>query len=248
MLVLSRKPHEKVLLPGIHTSVEVLGIKGNVVRLGFQAPEDVVILREEIQGTCPKIDPRGRVSGPDSAVLSDRLRALTVGLALLRSHQVQGANDLLQTIDQMEQEVAALRQELGLSEFPVPPPRRTCKALLVEDDPNERELLAAFLRMGGVTVDTAGDGVEALDYLHTHHRPDVVLLDMGLPRCDGPTMLRTLRQDPAYADLKVFAVSGQTARSLGLGGKGATFDRWFEKPLNVENLLYDLEHTVAGVA
>src|SRR5207247_7632458 len=82
------------------------------------------------------------------------------------------------------------------------------KALLVEDNPQERELMALFLRSEGLDVDTAGDGCDALDYLKARGRPDVVLLDMGLPRLDGPATLRKIRQDPACAGLKIFAVSG----------------------------------------
>ena len=56
-------------------------------------------------------------------------------------------------------------------------------------------MLALFLRNAGLDVDTACDGSDALDYLHTHRRPDVVLLDMGLPRCDGATVVRKVRWD-----------------------------------------------------
>ena len=48
MLVLSRRLNEKILLPSIHTSVEVLDIKGDRVRLGIEAPANVTILREEL--------------------------------------------------------------------------------------------------------------------------------------------------------------------------------------------------------
>ncbi len=51
--------------------------------------------------------------------------------------------------------------------------------------------------MTGFQVDTAGDGADALDYLHSHDRPDVVLLDMLMPRCDGPTTIGRIRRDPS---------------------------------------------------
>jgi carbon storage regulator len=50
MLVLSRKLKEKVLLPDIQASVEVVSIEGNVVRLGIQAPAEVAIVRAELRG------------------------------------------------------------------------------------------------------------------------------------------------------------------------------------------------------
>ncbi len=47
-----------------------------------------------------------------------------------------------------------------------------------------------------------------LDYLRSHDRPDVILLDMRMPRCDGPATLAAIRGDAQYANTKVFAVSG----------------------------------------
>jgi len=118
------------------------------------------------------------------------------------------------------------------------------KALVVEDDQNERELLAAYLRMAGLDVEVANDGQDALDYLHTHEPPDVVLMDMALPRCDGPTAIREIRNDPAIADLKIFAVSGRSPEQFG---DRNTFrvDRWFAKPLNAEDLLRDLHRDIS---
>ena len=48
MLVLSRKPGERVLVPQCGISVRVVAIKGNVVRLGFDAPNEVGVYREEV--------------------------------------------------------------------------------------------------------------------------------------------------------------------------------------------------------
>ena len=109
--------------------------------------------------------------------------------------------------------------------------------------------MALFLRSAGLDVATAGDGCDALDYLHTRERPDVVLLDMGLPRCDGATMVRTLRSDPAYSGLKIFAVTGHAPEEFDLGPRGV--DRWFRKPVDpmelVRNVNAELDVVGAGV-
>jgi len=63
---------------------------------------------------------------------------------------------------------------------------------------------------------------------------------MYLPRCDGATMLRTLRRDPSYNDLKVFAISGYPPEQLGIDARKAGIDRWFQKPINAEALLGEL--------
>jgi CheY-like chemotaxis protein len=121
----------------------------------------------------------------------------------------------------------------GRSEKSSEPPIR---ALLVEDDPNERELLAGLLGMNGCECATAADGVEALDYLASHERPDVVLLDMMMPRCDGPSTLRAIRSQPQLADLKVFCVSGTPPQDLGVSTGPGGVDGWYPKPLNPRTL------------
>jgi carbon storage regulator CsrA len=252
MLVLSRKAHEKVLFPGLDASVEVVSVKGNVVRLGIEAPPSLTVLRAELLGLPGQaLPPESRPA--DSELrhrLNNRLSTASVGLALLRKLHQHGMKDELDaTIDRIEREICALHRDLEAA-----PPRpvarpadRPRKALLVEDDQNERELLASFLRLAGLHVDTAGDGLDALDYLHTRGRPDVLLLDMALPRCDGPTTVRTIRQDPAYAGLKIFAVTGHPPSHFGEDGGLHGVDRWFRKPLYAEDLLRDLTREMGAV-
>jgi CheY-like chemotaxis protein len=95
--------------------------------------------------------------------------------------------------------------------------------------------------MAGLEVDTAGDGADALDYLRSCPRPDVVLLDMGLPRCDGATMVRQVRRDPAYNGLRIYAVTGSTPDQFDLAQGAGGIDRWFQKPLDPSVLLQDLK-------
>ena len=72
---------------------------------------------------------------------------------------------------------------------------RTAEArlLVVDDEPNIRELLTASLRFAGFEVHAAGDGAEALK-LAEQHRPDLVVLDVMLPDMDGFTVTRRLRE------------------------------------------------------
>jgi carbon storage regulator CsrA len=252
MLVLSRKLNEKILFPGINASIEVVAIRGNVVRLGIEAPQTVAVLRAEIKDRHLRQLPPTPQSLPREVIhqLRNRLNGASLGLALLRrQHELGMHNNLEQTIDKIEQELQALRRH-----FDTPTPeaapaakpavRKVRKALVVEDDQNERELLAAYLRMGGLDVEVANDGQDALDYLHTHERPDVVLMDLTLPRCDGPTAIREIRNDPAIADLRIFAVTGRTPEQFG-GSNNLRVDRWFNKPLNVESLLRDLHRDMS---
>jgi CheY-like chemotaxis protein len=169
-----------------------------------------------------------------------------VGLALLSLELDTGLiEDAKATLIQIRDDLRLLRLGLaGESENTPPKPSNGAhgppKALLVEDDCNQRELLAALLRQSGMNVDTASDGSDALDYLRTHDKPDVVLLDMGLPHVDGPTMVRAIRRDPAFAGLKVFGVTGHRPEEFGLDQGPAGIDRWFRKPLDLNILLEHL--------
>lgn len=258
MLVLTRRINQKILLPTVQVSVQVVAVKSGGVRLGIEAPPGVTILREEVQDRTAEwgaasMATAGEPSAPDfrrlNQLLRNRLNIDGLGLAELRRQLEAGlAQDALATLAKVEEDVLMLRErmEAEVERASRPPGSRARKALLVEDDSNERELLAGFLRTAGLDVDTAGDGADALDYLHSHGRPDVVLLDMGLPRCDGATMVRQLRRDPAYAGLKIFAVSGSLPGQFDLdrGPKGV--DRWFHKPINPEAFLQDLQRELDG--
>ncbi len=260
MLVLSRRLNEKVLFPGLQASVQVVGVKGNVVRLGIEAPPGVRVLREELAESAglPRgfPTPAGRAAPdpePDGSV-ARRLGAACAELAALTNRQraalPPGEAEVLARI---EAHLHALRRRLiGRADAaPLSPDRslpggeRRRRALLVEDNPNERELLATFLRMAGLSVDTAGDGADALGYLHSHTRPDVILMDMGLPRCDGPTAVRAIRRDPALSGVRIVAVSGHRAEEFNLEAGPAGVDRWFQKPVDPNALVRDLEQDFA---
>jgi CheY-like chemotaxis protein len=94
------------------------------------------------------------------------------------------------------------------------------RLLLVEDEPGLAEVLTLHLRRAGFAVDVAGDGLSALGVLELV-RPDVVLLDLTLPRLSGFRLLQLLRRDPATADVPVLvltAPSFQEAQEVARAG------------------------------
>jgi carbon storage regulator CsrA len=257
MLVLSRRLNEKIVFPSIKASVQIVGLKSGHVRLGIDAPTDVVILRQEVQDRASDWGER-----PESALapgearlrrvvelVGTRLNLAARALALLERQLQAGQSDEARaTLAELTDDLGSLRDRVATNVCRplVRSTVRPCKALLVEDDQNERELLASFLRMAGVDVDTAGDGSDALDYLSARGRPDVLLLDMGLPRVDGPSAVRAIRRNPAYAGLKIFAVSGHTPDEYDIVTGPAGIDRWFHKPLDPTILLQDLNQELAA--
>jgi carbon storage regulator CsrA len=248
MLVLSRRTDEKVVFPSINATLRVVAAKTGLVRLGIEAPEDVPVFREEVLARGGGREAAARQQGLPADrlprelrhALNNHLNSSTVGLALLRRQLDMGlTRNMAVTLDKVEQELGKLQQRLeeAAARVSAPPALPRCQALVVEDDRNECELLAAFLRLSGMEVATAGDGADALDYLRDRGRPDVVFLDMLLPRCDGPTTVRAIRGNPAYAGLKIFGVTGTSHERFGLSEGPGGIDRWFHKPLNPEVLV-----------
>jgi two-component system, OmpR family, response regulator len=248
------------LFPGNHIAVEVVAVKGNVVRLGIQAPPDVTVLREELhdrlaEGGTAEAQRADRALPAQLrelySLLRNRLRVTGRGLTLSRQQLQSGLpQDAAATLEEVEDDLVSLlrRFEKEVTKASPPAPVKSLqsrKALLVEDNANERTLLATFLRSSGLDVDAVGDGTDALDYLHTKDRPDVVLLDMGLPRCDGPTTVHEIRRDPALAGLKIFAVTGHLPEEFNLDRGPRGIDRWFRKPLDLTTLVHDLDQDLA---
>lgn len=256
MLVLSRREGEKIVFPNIGVTVHVLRIKGNTSRLGIQAPEAVKVLRDELVGG-PGDDPAAIAARPLTGIAKfrhgvlNRLNSANLALQLYKRQMAVGREaEAAVTFQRILEEFEALEKEaVATRSAPIAPEDRGLRrALVVEDDRNECELLAGFLRLSGFDVVTAGDGGDAMDYLASHTRPDVVLLDMLMPRCDGPTTVGRIRSQPEYDGLKVFAISGTSPAHLGVKTGPAGVDKWFKKPVNPERLVDEIHRELAGAA
>jgi carbon storage regulator CsrA len=245
MLVLTRRPNEAVLFPSLGISVQVVSARPGAVRLGIDAPKNIPVLREELfaEGTSPAPPDAEAESAADrgavelSRVVGNRLRIANLGLAILEKQLDDGlVDDARITLERIRQDMRMLRDRVQSPEEKLKEP----SALVVEDDRDLREVLAHFLRSAGIRTATAGDGTAALDYVRTQGPPDFILLDMLLPRWDGVATARTLRRDPGYSDMKIFALTGQSPEDLGIEPAAAGIDRWFKKPIDPQVLVREL--------
>ena len=109
----------------------------------------------------------------------------------------------------------------------------TARLLLVDDDPQIVRALRATLTAQGYGVATAGSGEEALA-AYAHERPDVLLLDLGLPGMDGLEVIRRLRATGStpIVVLSARGEEGDKVRALELGA-----DDYVTKPFGVAELL-----------
>jgi CheY-like chemotaxis protein len=83
------------------------------------------------------------------------------------------------------------------------------RILVVDDDPNVPELVRQWLAGEGCQIDWVADGAAALESL-SGQRPNVILLDLLMPRMDGLALLDALSGDPQYRDIPVIVLTAKT--------------------------------------
>jgi PAS domain S-box-containing protein len=125
-------------------------------------------------------------------------------------------------------------------------PARAQRVLVVEDNDDAREMLAALLRLLGHEVFEAGTGAAALD-LARDHPPAVVIMDIGLPDLDGYEVARRLRQRLG-ADVRLVALSGYGQPQDRARASGAGFDEHLVKPVDPVMLDEVIQGGSAGAA
>ena len=108
------------------------------------------------------------------------------------------------------------------------------RILIVEDEAALREEVARRLRRAGFTVDETGDGDEGL-YYATEFRPDVAVIDLGLPGLPGMDLIRRLRRDGYDFPILIFTARGRWEEKVD--GLSAGADDYLVKPFHMEELV-----------
>ncbi|MEM6794636.1 MAG: response regulator [Acidobacteriota bacterium] len=89
------------------------------------------------------------------------------------------------------------------------------RILVVDDNSDNRDVLTRLLAFGGHETTTANDGQSALAQASRTPRPDLVLMDLAMPKMDGWTATAVFREDPALAHIPIIAVTGHvTSREI----------------------------------
>jgi CheY-like chemotaxis protein len=116
---------------------------------------------------------------------------------------------------------------------------KSLSILLVDDEPDNVEVIAEALEFFGMSVRTARNGVEGLEILNDFV-PDLILLDLSMPKMDGWEMRKQIKARPQTQGIPIVAISahamvGDKERALEAG-----FDGYLTKPVNIATLLDDL--------
>jgi PAS domain S-box-containing protein len=129
----------------------------------------------------------------------------------------------------------AVEQGSGLSPEGEPAGEPLCRVLIVDDNPDALETLAVLLRLLGYEVHTAHDGLEAVGAVSVL-RPDVVLMDIGLPKLNGHEAARRIRQQPGGNDVVLIALTGWGQEEDRRRSREAGFDHHLVKPAEIDEL------------
>jgi CheY-like chemotaxis protein len=225
---------------------------GGRVTISTGRVDDVAVLQVRDTGQGIRTDLLGRVfdlfvQEPQSL---DRSRGgLGLGLALVRrlvelhgggvaawsAGPGQGSEFTVRlpavTVPEMPVEAA------GTAAWETPSPRRALplRVLVVEDSADARQSLRMLLELAGHEVETSEDGPAGLAKIGTF-RPDVALIDLGLPGMDGYAVARELRQRPETKAIRLVAVTGYGQADDRRRALAAGFDLHVTKPVDASML------------
>ena len=109
------------------------------------------------------------------------------------------------------------------------------KILIVEDNPQNMRLFEMTLRPKGYRLLTATDGEEALD-MATREKPDLIIMDIYLPKVSGLEVTKRLRQMPAFNHVPIIAVTAHAMKGDKEKIIEAGCDAYLPKPINTRQL------------
>jgi CheY-like chemotaxis protein len=117
--------------------------------------------------------------------------------------------------------------------------------LVIEDSASVRRLIEVCLRVLGVDVSSANDGIAGLNAIRTS-KPDAVVLDIGLPGLDGWEVLRMLRDDQETASIKVLVLTAHAQPEMADKAARGGADSFMTKPFRPLDLRIQVEKLLAG--
>jgi two-component system CheB/CheR fusion protein len=126
-------------------------------------------------------------------------------------------------------------------------PQHPLRVVIVEDNEDSRTMLCELLEMSGFECSTASDGAQGLQLI-LEQRPDVALIDIGLPELDGLEVAQRVRQDPRNGGTHLIALTGYGQREDRDAVRRAGFDAHLIKPVDFDNLISTLRAHAAQLA
>ncbi len=184
----------------------------------------VIGSREVVVKTLgPQFNGVGGVAG--ATVLGDgRVVIILDVMALVRTHEIRGA-------------------ESG-SESLVEPEAKVRTIMIVDDSVTVRKVTSRLMERQGWEVATAKDGLDAVNQLQDFY-PDVVLLDIEMPKMDGFEVLKRVRHDERLKDLPIIMITSRTGEKHKQEALELGVNRYLGKPFQEANLLSTIEEVIS---
>jgi signal transduction histidine kinase/FixJ family two-component response regulator len=218
---------------------------GGALRLEARRVGDDIVVRVEDNGIG--IDPTMLPRIFDMFVQAETSLArsrggLGIGLTLVNQlAQMHGGSVSAESKGKGHGSVFCVR--LPASDAPIPVtsgraalvPKSPIRVLVVDDNEDAAELLSAALLAHGHDVETANDGVTAIERAIAF-RPGVILLDIGLPEMDGYAVAKRLRAEPTLAGAVIIGITGYGQADDRRRSAAAGFDEHLVKPVDLDRL------------
>jgi len=110
-------------------------------------------------------------------------------------------------------------------------------ALVVDDSPTMRQMVALTLSNAGFKVVEAEDGKDAVNKVAAGPKMDIVVTDLNMPEMDGITLIKELRKMAAFKFTPILMLTTESAADKKQAGKEAGATGWIVKPFNPESML-----------
>jgi twitching motility two-component system response regulator PilH len=119
-------------------------------------------------------------------------------------------------------------------------PGRIASVLVVDDDVQVRSVIAEFIKRRGYSVTEAEDGLDAWQQL-LRIRPDLIVSDLHMPRCDGREFCHRLEREPSMRDIPVLIVTGDF---IATDRECLNCAAILQKPIVLSQLVQEIEHAL----
>ncbi|MGO0631590.1 Hpt domain-containing protein [Pseudomonas sp. SAR267] len=214
------------------------------VLLGQSVPLPVLLLHSQEQSFAIQVDSLSpsreivvKSLGPQFAAVAG-----LSGATLLGDGRVVLILDLLGQLRGQQRRLARLPGGSGVQRTLFgPAPRRATLVMVVDDSVTVRKVTSRLLERHGMSVMTAKDGVDAMALLE-EHRPDVLLLDIEMPRMDGFEVATRIRRDERLKDLPIIMITSRTGQKHRDRAMAIGVNDYLGKPYQESVLLQSIAH------
>ena len=210
---------------------------------GLTAPLPVILARSGDQSVALQVD---RVIG-SREIVSKSLGRQFSDVAGVSGATVMGDGSVIVILDVLafiRKSEAGISQEALEQAAEVEQLHRVRKVMIVDDSVTVRKVTSRLMERQGWEVTTAKDGLDAMNQLQDIY-PDIVLLDIEMPKMDGFEVLKSVRRDPRLEKLPIIMITSRTGEKHKQQAFELGVNQYLGKPFQEANLLSTIDEVLA---